>query len=233
MWMVGGSVLLTKGFVTDKTFSSLPYSGVLAGADIEFSYKGERLSHLFAVSYVNGVYKAAREDSYQAKNKYANFDYTLLAQLTSANAPRWYLGAGGGINILYTDRTYNKFMNSNTAFEFASSLSASVLSKYYIGETANGFFIYDQLQSPMATYLVQSPFGYNNLVASGKSAFYSKDFVSFSSFLRLKNRFGIVKELGDHQQFSLTYLWDYYHLQNAREVKSAVHSIAITYSHTL
>ncbi len=231
--MAGGSLLLSKDFETDKTFSSQLYSGVSAGAGADLLYKGEKLSHLFAVSYTGGIYKATHADSYQVKSRYANFEYTLLSQLTSANTPHWCFGAGGGITVLYADRTYNSFVNSNTAFEFVSSLSVSALLKYRVGAASNGFFLYNQLQSPVATYLVQPPFGYNNLVTSGKNAFYRKDFVSVSSFLRLKNSFGIAKKLGDNQQVSLTYLWDYYHLQKERDVKRAAHSIAFTYSHSL
>lgn len=232
-WLLGGGPLLTNGYTKDQTFSSVPYSGIAAGATISGFNKGKRLAHSFDISYTQGIYKATNDGSYQLKSRYANFDYSLLAQLSSEAASHWYFGAGGGINILYTGREYNHFINSRTAFEFASSLSLAAHLNYKFGEAPNGFFIYNNIQLPVITYLVQPPFGYNNLIASGKSAFYSKDLVSPSSFFRIKNRFGIGKLFDSKQNLSLSYQWDFYHLQKEREVRSATHSIAITYTHSL
>ncbi len=233
-WSVGGGLVVEKGFITDQTFSSLPYSGITAGASIGVKYKSKGLIHSLDIAYTSGIFKATHnEESPQLNNRYANVNYTLLAQLSPATVSHLYISAGAGINVLYANRIYSGFVNSHTTFEFASSLSFATLLQYKIGEASNGFFIYDKLQVPVIAYLVQPSFGDNNLTVSNKASFYNKDFVSVSSFVRLKNQFGFGKTIDNKQQLSLNYQWDYYHLQKEREVRSAVHSIAIIYYHTL
>lgn len=233
-WGIGVSFSALQQFNVDKTFSSLTYSGVMAGYNIHSYYNGNKAIHSFNISYAAGSIKANNMGGGSAKSKYANLDYLLLFKLNADDESFLNINMGTGLSVLYSDRKYNNFINDDASFEFASSFDAAFLLQHTFKQSLHGFSISEQLCVPAISYLVQPTYGYDAFPnASNKTSLYNKSIVSFSSLLRLKNCFSLDKVINNKQKIGLHYTWDYYHTSKTRDVVNASHSIALSYYHAL
>jgi hypothetical protein len=51
----------------------------------------------------------------------------------------------------------------------------------------------------------------------------------FSSFFRLNNTMALDRRLSSHAALSLAYTWDYYKIDDLREIRQASHRLSLIY----
>ena len=222
-WQLSAGIVASQSNVIDKSFSSLPYTGINAGAFLSLQYRQNKSFHELDAFYSGGSLKTSGNFS-QLKNIYLNIDYANVYAIGPANRSLKFCG-GGGINVLYAQRDYNNFVNNNNSFEFATSLSAVFEISYLFNNT---FSISDRLIVPVVSAVVQPDYGDD---VKSNSFFSSMHMLSFSSFLRVKNNLRVDMNFAPRHNLGLGYSWDYYQLKDIRDVKYANHELMLIYSY--
>lgn len=239
-WLINVGCIVNKGSVIDNTFSTLPYTGINGGGTASIKYQKKNVSHELESYFSTGNLKTADSRITRLRNSYFNFDYNNLYTISSNSTGSVIMKAGGSLNVLYADREYAEFINNNSSFDFAASLSGAAEFCYFFNNNLSGFSISDRINIPLISAVVQPAFGSNNAAGdlnqnalSAKDLFTYGRIASFSSFMRFKNIVSVEKSITRRQKFSLNYTWDYYQISGSRQVKQANHRLGLTYSFIL
>ena len=233
-WKIGGGPVLELNYNVDKSFSSLVFSGLNYGGLIQLVANKSKTRNVFALQFVQGNLKTNSISAGLQQTQYANFDNSFFLKVNPSTDQFIQWGAGSSIHVLYTNRKYDDFINGNKTFEFASSIGASIFFLHEFKGSFDGLSMYDQLDVPLFSYLIQPPFGYANPSnTNNNKSLYSQGITTFASSGQFRNSFIVDKEINDQQLLSLNYTWNYYHFGKSRDVRNAGHSINISYFHTL
>lgn len=223
-WIVSIKAAASKQYVTDNTFSALPFSGIHAGGGVSVLYIRNTVLHELEGSLLKGNIRTNTDPEATATQTWLTFDYYNLYIVKPGELN---IRLGGSINGLYAKRKYDDFINNNASNEFTASLSAAAEAAWFF-EPA--FCIYNRLALPVVSAVAQPEFGDKE---GSSGVFNPVKAASFSSFLRIKNKLAIEKNIGERQTLCLSYTWDYYRLSTHRPVKQAAHQLALNYSFTL
>jgi hypothetical protein len=224
-----------KSFVVDKRFTALTFDGTTVAGFAAVNYSGKKASHQLDCNYAAGKLQTDNRQN-TLHNSHFSLNYTNLYQLGAGGGRSIVYKAGIGVNILYDGRSFDGFINNNTSFDFAASLSAAASVQYFIGDPAAGFSLKEQISIPVVSVVVQPAFGSNNTPGSSEKAGFSAGDIfnqsriqSFNPFLRFVNMLGIEKRLAERHQVALNYTWDYSHFSGSRKVLQANHTIFLYY----
>ena len=228
-WSIAPGFGLVKASVIDKDFSAVPFTGVVPGASISLSHEGDRCTHALSFHYVWGSLKMSNQEEYKATAKYFDAAYTWLHKFGAAGAT-WTGGAGGGLQVLYNHRSYSGIINNNASFDLAASLALAGALTYSFN---NVWSLSDQAGIPLGSWLIHPSYGEESAISSLSGADNRQKIAGFSSFLRLKNTMSLNRQLSSGGTLCLAYSWDYYRINDLREVRQAVHSLGIIYRLTL
>lgn len=228
-WKISPGFQLVRSSIIDKDFSAVPFSGVVPGASISLSHEGDRCIHALSFNYIGGSLKMSNQQEHKVSTKFLDAAYTWLYKLGAAGGP-WTGGAGGGLQVLYNGRTYSGVINNNASFDFAASLALSGAVTYSFN---NIWSLSDQMSVPVVSWMIHPPYGQESALSSLGGSGNRQKIASFSSFLRLKNMLSLNRQVGTRGMFCLAYSWDYYRINDLREVRQAIHNLGIIYRLTL
>lgn len=227
-WQLRAKLFAGYANVKDEVFSKLNYTGWSAGAGAAVRFEKGRSLHEWEVAFSKGNLE---HENNGAQQTYITGDYTYLYSLREQADINY--DVGGSINILYAKRSYDDFINYNVSNELITSLSVVGAMSVSLG---NGFSVYDRLQLPLVSMVMQPSVYDEN--APGKTGSGLKDFfkssrlASFRSFLRIKNNLILEKEIGLRQSISFAYSWDFYRVRDQIGIRQANHQLGITYNYT-
>jgi len=229
-WQVAISAQPGKISIIDKDFSSMSFSAIVPGVGLSGKYEGAHSTHELSLSWLGGSLKTGTMPRYSLNQHYFNADYTWLYKLGSHD-DAWTGGAGGALQVLYDKRTYADVINNNASFDFAASLGLAGSLSYSFNKNNGlpGWSLSDQLGIPVLSWLVQPPYGDESSAASLTGTDNRKKMAGFSSFFRLKNTMSLDRQLSSHGALSLAYTWDYYKIDDLREVRQASHRLSLIY----
>jgi len=228
-WKISPGFQLVRTAVIDKDFSAVPFSGVVPGATISLSHEGDRCIHALSFQYTGGSLQMSNQQEYKVTAKYFDGAYSWLYKLGEAGGA-WSGGVGGGLLVLYNSRTYAGLINNNASFDFAASLALEGALTYSFN---NIWSLSGQAGIPFVSWMIHPPYGQESALSSIGSPGNRQKIASFPSFLRLKNTMSLNRQAGARGMLCLSYGWDYYRINDLREVRQAVHSLGIIYRLTL
>jgi len=228
-WRIAPGFALVRSSITDKDFSAVPFTSYVPGASLSISYEGDGSIHALSFNYAWGSLKMPNQEEYKVTSKFFDAAYTWLYKLGAAGAA-WTGGAGGGLQVLYNSRTYPGIINNNASFDFAASLALAGALTYSFN---NEWSLSDQAGIPLVSWMIHPPYGEESAVSSPGGEGNRQKIAGFSSFLRLKNTMSLNRQLSSRGTLCLAYGWDYYRINELREVRQAVHSLGIIYRLTL
>ena len=228
-WKIAPGFQLVKASVIDKDFSAVPFSALVPGASLSISYESDHSIHAFSFTYVSESLKTSTQPRYNVNQDYFNADYTWLYKL-GAPGTAWTGGAGGALQILYASRNYPGIINNNASFDFAASLAfAGALTHSF----NNIWSLSDQLGIPFVSWMIHPPYGEESATSTVSRPGDRQKLAGFSSFLRLKNTLSLNRQLSSKGTLCLAYSWDYYRINDLREVRHATHQMGLIYRLTL
>lgn len=208
----------------------MSYSAIVPGAGLSGKYEGANTTHELSFSWSGGSLKTGSQPKYSMDQHYFNVDYTWLYKL-GLHGDAWTGGAGGALQVLYDTRSYQDVINNNASFDFAASLGLAGRLSYSFDKNngLHGWAISDELSIPLISWLVQPPYGDESSAASLTSSGNRKKMAGFSSFFRLKNTMSLDRQLSSRGTLSFAYTWDYYRIDDLREVRLAGHLLSLSY----
>lgn len=230
-WEIDVAVQPGKMSVVDKDFSSMSYSAILPGAGLSGKYEGAKAIHELSFSWLGGTLNTSTAPKYSLDQQYFNAGYTWLYKLGS-HGNAWTGGAGGTLQLLYDNRTYTDVINNNASFDFAASLGLAGRLCYSFNNDnglLHGWSFSEELNIPFISWLIQPPYGDESSAASLTGSGNRNKIAGFSSFLRLKNTIALDRQLSARGALSLAYTWDYYKIDDLREVRQANHRLSLIY----
>lgn len=227
-WQIAVSAQPGKMSIIDKDFSAMPYAAIVPGAELSVQYEGARSIHALSFSWLGGTLKTGTQPRYSMDQNYIDADYTWLYKF-GAHGDAWTGGAGGTLEVLYDNRTYTDIINNNTSFDFAASLGLAGNLSYSFTNGLHGWSLSDQLGMPFISWLIQPPYGNEGSAASLSDGDNRRRVAGFSSFLRWKNTLSLNRQLSSRGILALAYTWDYYRIDDLREVRQADHRLGLIY----
>ncbi len=239
-WLLKAQIFAQQVRVIDNKFSSIPLLGTIPGGELSTSLTKKNTQHELGFAYSQGNPDFSGIAGSGVKLAYFNADYTFMYLLKHpASSPLRYK-AGAGINVLYSKRDYNNFINSDVSFELVTSLSSNIEVVYLAKGKLTGISVSNRIQLPFISILQQPAYATDGPEGSPdqkgltvNTLFKGSELVSFSSFFRATNHLTIAKKLTERNGLSLVYIWNYYHIKTMRQVKSASHRLGFTYYHIL
>ena len=233
-YLKAGPVLIIQNII-DKNFSSLPYSGTMAGLGLCFGGSTKKAFHELTCFFSTGTTSPGSSSQSGAETIYTGIDYSHLYTMAKNKNARLQWLAGGAVSYLYTHRNYSGFINNATSFESALSLGA-VVKAIYTFKHLRGLSISEKLVIPLVTLLLQPSYGSQhiegNLDGNGttvKSLLGASRLVSFGSYLQLTNCLEICKTFDAHHAVSAGYGIEYYQIHTVRPVKNAAQQIILSF----
>lgn len=229
-WQIAVSAQPGKMSIIDKDISSTPYSAILPGAGLSGKYEGANATHELSFSWLGGTLNTSTAPKYSLDQQYFNAGYTWLYKLGS-HGSAWAGGAGGALQVLYDTRTYKGLINNNTSFDFAASLGLAGRLSYSFNNSNSlpGWSLSDELSVPIISWLVLPPYGDESSAAALNGSGNRGKMAGFSSFLRFRNTISLDRQLSAKGALSLAYTWDYYRINDLREVHQANHRLSLIY----
>ncbi len=219
----------------DKNFSSLPYTGTMAGLDLCFGAQTKKAFHELAVFFTAGSTHPGSSTQTEARSIYSGLGYSQLYTVAKNNNDRLQWLAGGRLSYLYAHRNYSGFINNASSFETALSLGV-VLKADYTFKQLHGFSISDKLIVPFTALLLQPSYGSQDIEGARngngtnlKSLLGASRLVSFGSYSGMTNCLVLCKKITGHHAVSAEYCIDYYRVATSRPVKNAMQRFVLNY----
>jgi hypothetical protein len=226
-----------RSFLLDNTISALTFSGFYKGisarAVIERSSKQE---HILYLTVSSG--KSTQSSFYKSETLKinTNLSYTYLHEwLAVGGTYRFSLKSGFDISLLYNNRIYTGYINRKKSFEYNASVGAVVKAVLALNTNPEAWIIGSKLIFNPFSFLVQPAFERESISGriqenkESKLFFKSGKLVGPANFFRLNNELFLQKPVSKTATISIAYLWNFWRIDGAREVKQGSHLLELGY----
>src|SRR5262249_11913609 len=142
------------------------------------------------------------------------------------------------MDLLYSARQYNGFVNVDQTLNAAFSLGGSIEMNYHLVKKPDDFKFGDRLSIPFVSFFSQSGYISNTFTGSNSTnsigdIFKTGKFAGPNVLFRIKNTLFIEKKISLKHHISFVYDWDYFIIRSSRSVKQANHQLGVLYRYTL
>ena len=239
-WRLTAGAVASRSSVTDKKFSTVPFTAIVPGLTASIQYSHRHAGHDIHICYIKGQLKSDKSLLAGPDQKMFTLDYANLYVVYRSGNGLFTGKTGGGLQLFYTGRKYNDFINSNHSFEMAASLGPVAEITCDLPGALAGFSLLDRFTLPVVFLYAQSPYGADVFPAesSGKKSdlgnfFAHNKLAAIPGLLRFSNSMMIQKNITSRQQLAVSYNWDFYHIKTSQDVRRANHQLIISYSYML
>lgn len=223
-------------YLRDEGMSYLIYKGYNFTGNTRLLIENKKAKQAVNISAHTGNLQNKRfpQNRSQVSNLRLDVEYYYLRKIHQLNFLPIDLYLGGSFYTFGNLRTHNRYGNNAYNYDVSSGLNISFLADYPFELFKRKFKLNYRALSPFYAYNVRPSFasslpsGFLDQSGSNfKDAVSSGHHATVNKFFRWNNEFELQFYLKNNNAIKLTYIWDYYQMNDIHLVQVATHSLLI------